>query len=126
VAQTQVREAAAGAVSTETVGRVICHARDQYLVVDGLAESGCPSEAINPAEVFLAGVAACGVELMQVLAKQQGVPLQRMAVDIRGTQDRSRPVRPNLAVINSVYLQVRMKGVTEQQGKGLVEAFKSR
>ena len=89
-------------------------------------QNGCPGEAINPAELFLSGVAACGVELVQVLAKAQAVPLHGIAADIRGTIDRSHPVRPDVSLFNSVRLNFRVKGVTEQQGRQLVEAFKGR
>ena len=71
-------------------------------------------------------MAACGVELLQVLAKSQDVPLHSIAADIRGTIDRSRPVRPDVSLFNSVRLSFRMKGVTDQQGRQLVEAFKGR
>src|SRR5205807_3506430 len=66
---TDVREYAAQAASTDTFGRVLCSARNHHFVVDGPVQNGCPGEAINPAELFLSGVAACGVELVQVLAK---------------------------------------------------------
>jgi uncharacterized OsmC-like protein len=126
MAQADVVEFAAQAVSTDTFGRVLCSARNHHFVVDGRAQIGCPGEAVNPGELFLSGVAACGVELVQVLAKSKAVPLQGIAVDIRGTMDRSRPVRSDVSLFNSVRLQLRMKGVTEQQGRQLVEAFKGR
>ena len=87
---TDVREYAAQAASTDTFGRVLCSARNHHSVVDGPVQNGCPGEAINPAELFLSGVAACGVELVQVLAKSQAVPLHGIAADIRGTVDRGR------------------------------------
>src|SRR6266704_337075 len=62
---TDVREYAAQAASTDTFGRVLCSARNHHFVVDGPVQNGCPGEAINPAELFLSGVAACGVELVQ-------------------------------------------------------------
>ncbi len=123
---TDVREYAAQAASTDTFGRVLCSARDHHFVVDGPVQNGCPGEAINPAELFLSGVAACGVELVQVLAKAQAVPLHGIAADISSIIDRSHPVRPDVSLFNSVRLNFRMKGVTEQQGRQLVEAFKGR
>jgi len=117
---TDVREYAAQAASTDTFGRVLCSARDHHFVVDGPVQNGCPGEAINPAELFLSGVAACGVELVQVLA------LHGIAADISSIIDRSHPVRPDVSLFNSVRLNFRMKGVTEQQGRQLVEAFKGR
>ena len=124
--QADVRNYSAQAVSTDTFGRVMCSSRDQHFVVDGPVQNGCPGEAVTPAELFLSGVAACGVELVQVLAKSQGVPLDGVAVEINGTMDRSRPPRPDVSLFNSVRLRFRMKGVSEQQGRQLLDAFKGR
>jgi uncharacterized OsmC-like protein len=126
VTQTDVREYAAQAASTDTFGRVLACARNHHFVVDGPVQNGCPGEAITPSEVFLLSVACCGVELVQVLAKSKAIPLGGIAVDIQGTFDRSRPVRSDVSLFNSVRLHFRMKGVTEQQGRLLVESFKGR
>jgi uncharacterized OsmC-like protein len=124
--QAEVREYAVQAASTDTFGRVLASARHHHFVVDGPVQNGCPGEAVTPSELFLAAVAACGVELVQVLAKAQGVPLQAIAVDVKGWMDRSRPVRPDISLLNSVRLNFRMKGVSEQQARLLVEAFKGK
>ena len=126
MAQGDVREYHVNAASTDTFGRVLTSARNHHFVVDGPLQNGCPGEAITPAEVFLSGVACCGVELVQVLAKSRAIPLSSIAVDIHGSFDRSRPVRSDVTLFNSVCLHFRMKGVTEEQGRLLVEGFKSR
>lgn len=102
--QTDVREYAAHADSTETFGRVLASARNHHFVVDGPVQNGCPGEAITPAELFLLGVATCGVELIQVLAKSEGLPLRGVTAEIWATMDRSRPVRPDISLFNSVRL----------------------
>ena len=124
--QSSVREYAVNAASTDTFGRVFASARNQHLVVDGPVQNGCPGEAITPAELFLAGVATCGVELVQVIAKADGVPLRKVEVNIRGVMDRAKPVRPDVTLFNSVHLRFLMKGVSDQQARTLVEAFKGR
>ena len=124
--QQHIRQYEIQARSTDTFGRVLCSAGRHHFIVDGPAQNGCPGEAITPAELFLAGVATCGVELIQVLAREQALPLQAASVAIQGRLDRSRPVRPDLTLFNSVLLQFRLKGVTAEQGAGLVKAFKSR
>ena len=126
MAQTDVREYAVQAASTDTFGRVLACARNHHFVVDGPVQNGCPGEAITPSEVFLLSVACCGVELVQVLAKSKAIPLAAIAVDIKGTFDRSRPVRPDVSLLNSVHLHFRMKGVTDEQGRTLVEGFKGK
>jgi uncharacterized OsmC-like protein len=124
--QSDVREYEARAVSTATFGRVMGSARNHHFVIDGPVQNGCPGEAVTPAELFLSGVAACGVELVQVLAKSEAIPLQEIAVDIRGMMDRSRAPRKDVSLFNSVALRFRMKGVSEQQGRRLVDLFKGR
>src|SRR5690348_3216834 len=126
MAQPDLREYDAHAVSTDTFGRVIGSARSHHFIVDGPAQNGCPGEAITPAELFLSGVAACGVELVQVLARSEAIPLREIAVDIHGMMDRSRPPRKDVSLFNSVSLRFRMKGISEQQGRRLVDLFKGR
>jgi len=123
---TNVREYAAQAASTDTFGRVLASARNHHFVVDGPVQNGCPGEALTPAELFLAGVASCGVELVGVLAKSEGIPLSRIRVDIQGTMDSSRPPRSDVSVFNAVRINFRMKGVSEQQAELLVKKFKGR
>jgi uncharacterized OsmC-like protein len=77
-------------------------------------------------EVFLAAVAACGVELVQVIAKNEKLPLKKVAVAISSTQDRSRPVRPDVSLLNSVHLKFRLQGVSQQEAERLIAAFKGR
>ena len=126
MAQEDIREYTARASFTDTFGRVMCSARNHHFVVDGPVQNGCPGEAITPAELFLSGVASCGVELVQALAKAKDIPLGGIAVDIQGMFDRSQPVRPDVTLFNFVRLHFRMKGITEDQGRQLVEAFKGR
>jgi uncharacterized OsmC-like protein len=120
------REYAVEGRSTDTFGRVLCSARDQHFVVDGPVQNGCPGEAVTPGEIFLAGVAACGVELLQVLARDDGIPLGQISVAVRGEMDLDNPVRPDVRVFNSVHVRFELDGVTREQGEGLVERFKGR
>ena len=126
MAQTELRQYQAQAASTDVFGRVLCQVRNHHFVVDGPEQNGCPGEEVTPAEVFLSGVAACGVELIQVLAKSAGIPLHGVAVSIQGSMDRSKPVRPDVSLFNSVRLDFRMKGVSEKDAQQLVETFKGR
>ncbi len=125
-AQSDIREYAAQARSTDTFGRVMCNARDHYFVIDGPVQSGCPGEEVTPGEMFLAAVASCGVEMVQVIAKQQEVAVQAVSASIRGVVDRGNPVRADFTVFNTVWLEFEIKGVNEEQGAQLVEAFKRR
>ena len=126
MAQADIRQYEVTAASTDIFGRVLSSARNHHFIVDGPEQNGCPGEEVTPAELFLSGVACCGVELIQVLAKSANVPLQNIGVKIRGSMDRSKPVRPDVSLFNSVRLQFRMKGITDSDAKQLVETFKGR
>jgi uncharacterized OsmC-like protein len=126
MAQIDVRRYEVQARATDTFGRVLCSARDQHLVADGPVQNGCPGEAITPAELFLAGVAACGVELMQVLAAQQSVPLRAVRVAVEGTMDPGAPVRSDVSLFNAVRLSFELSGVSEEEAAQLIQRFKRR
>jgi len=126
MAPSDIRQYEARATSSDTFGRVLCSARNHHFVIDGPEQNGCPGEEVTPAELFLSAVASCGVELVQVLAKSAGISLAGIDVTIQGLMDRSRPVRSDVSLFNSVSLRFRMKGVTDDDAKQLVEKFKGR
>lgn len=112
--------------STDVFGRVLCSTRDHHFVIDGPVQNGCPGEEVTPSEAFLAGVAACSVELIQVFAREEGLPLRAVRAAIEGELDRDNPVRPDVTVFNRVRLQVQLEGVEREEAERLVERFKGR
>jgi uncharacterized OsmC-like protein len=112
--------------STDTFGRVLCSARDHHFVVDGPVQNGAPGEELTPAELFLAGVASCGVELVHVFAKQEELPLERVEVSVSGEMDLDDPVREDVTVFNTVRVDFTLTGVSDEQAEHLVERFKGR
>ena len=112
--------------STDVFGRVLCTTRDHHFVIDGPVSNGAPGEEVTPSEAFLAGVAACAVELLQALALQDGVPLAAVSADIAGDLDREHPVREDVTVFNRVRLRLELAGVERGDAERLVERFKGR
>lgn len=121
----EVRAYTVHARSTDTFGRVLCTTRNHHFIVDGPVQNGCPGEAVTPAELFLASIAACGVELVQVIGREQQLAPQ-IGVEIEGALDRANPVRKDVTVFNTVRLRFDLKGVTRAQGNDLIERFKGR
>ena len=111
---------------------MLLSARDQHFVIDGPVHNGCPGEAVTPPEAFLAGVAACGVELLHVIARDLptvGVTargLRRVRLDISGEIEPGNPVREGVTVFNRVRLHFELDGVNMEQGELLVRRFKGR
>lgn len=112
--------------TTATFGRVLLNTRDHHVVVDGPARNGCPGEALTPVELFLGGVVACAAELVQVVAREQNLPLTGLDAEIAGSIDRAHDVRADVTVFRSVTLRFAFRGVDQGQARTLVEAFKGR
>jgi organic hydroperoxide reductase OsmC/OhrA len=125
-AGTSIRRYEARARSTDTFGRVLCDCRDQHFVVDGPVWNGCPGEAVTPGELFLAAVASCGVELLQVLAREEEVALRSVDVAIAGELDPANPVHSDVTVFGSVRLDFALAGPSKQEADRLVKRFKGR
>jgi uncharacterized OsmC-like protein len=121
-----VRSYAVDARSTDVFGRVLWSCRDQHFVADGPVHNGCPGEALTPAELFLAGIASCGVELVQVIARQDETPVGSVRARISGEIDPERPVREDVTVFTSVRLELEVDGVGQTEAERLVEQFKRR
>ena len=112
--------------STDTFGRVLWSCRDQHFVADGPVQNGCPGEAVTPAELFLAGIATCGVELVQVLAKATEVTVGDVRAEVHGVLDPAKPVRDDVRVFNSVRISFALADVDAVAARELVEGFKRR
>jgi len=125
-APSTIREYQVRARSTDIFGRVLCSAREHHFIVDGPVQNGCPGEELTPPELFLSSVAACGVELLHVIAKDQGVPLGRVGVTIDGRVDRGQQARPDVTVFNAVRLRFTLGNTDASRAAALVEAFKRR
>jgi uncharacterized OsmC-like protein len=125
-APSTIREYDIAARSTDIFGRVLVSARDHHYIIDGPVQNDCPGEEVTPSEAFLSGVAACGVELMHVIAKGENIPLQRVALKIHGEIDKANQARPGVTTFNSVRVDVTLWGVNEAQAKTVVEGFKGR
>jgi uncharacterized OsmC-like protein len=126
MATAEVRRYAVEARSTDTFGRVLCSSRGHHFVADGPVHNGCPGEELTPAELFLAAVGACGVELLQVLARDEGMPLTGVRTATSGELDPGSPARRDVSVFNRVRLRIELDGVTADQGDLLVKRFKGR
>ena len=122
----QLRQYNLSAQSTDVFGRVLCNVRDHHFIVDGPVQNGCPGEEITPPEAFLSGVAACGVELVAVIAREQGVSIGRVGVTVYGELDRSRQRRTDVTVLNEVRLTFEVSGTDGATAAQLVEGFKRR
>ena len=104
--------------STEVVGRTLNSARNNHFVID--SPSG-PGEALWTGEAFLAGIAACGVTLVQSIAKEQGAALGPLSVNIAGVRLKSKP-----ADFSRMDVKFEFRQTDPKVAEDLVEGWKSR
>jgi uncharacterized OsmC-like protein len=121
-----IREYDVAARTTDVFGRVLCQARTHHFVVDGPVQNGCPGEELTPPEVFLSAVASCGVELVQVIARDTKVDIGPVSVAIHGIVDRSRQARTDVTLFNTITLDFTVHGTDGASAATLVEGFKRR
>jgi len=121
-----LREYDVAARTTDVFGRVLCQARTHHFVVDGPVQNGCPGEELTPPEVFLSAVASCGVELVQVIARDTKVNIGPVSVAIHGIVDRSRQARTDVTLFNTITVDFTVHGTDSASAAALVEGFKRR
>jgi len=121
-----LREYDVAARTTDVLGRVLCQARTHHFVVDGPVQNGCPGEELTPPEVFLSAVASCGVELVQVIARDTKVNIGPVSVAIHGIVDRSRQARTDVTLFNTITVDFTVHGTDSASAAALVEGFKRR
>jgi len=123
---TTLREYDVAARTTDVFGRVLCNARTHHFVIDGPVQNGCPGEELTPPEIFLSGVASCGVELVQVIARETNVKIGPVSVALHAVLDRSRQARADVTLFNSIQLDFTVTGTDGASAAALVEGFKKR
>jgi uncharacterized OsmC-like protein len=121
-----VREFQLEARSTGTFGRVLCSTRHHHFIVDGPVQNGCAGEALTPPELFLSSVLTCGVELIEVIARDLGVTVGTVRGTIRARIDRAAQLREDLTLFNSVGLHFVLAGVSPEHAATLVAGFQRR
>ncbi len=106
--------------SSGTQGRAICNARNHHWVAD---DSG--GEEIGAGELFLGGIAACAVNMIERLARQDQVPLDWMDVSVEAYRDPDKAPGER-TVYDDIRVHIQMWGLDDDQGQKLVDTWKRR
>src|SRR5688572_7155583 len=120
------REYRVEARSTDVFGRVLVSARDHHFIVDGPVQNGCPGEELTPPELLLTAVASCGVELIHVIAKEEGKQVGTVEIRIHGVVDRGNQKRQDVTTFTRVELDFTLTGTDKATATALVDGFKRR
>ncbi len=104
--------------SSGTIGRARNEVRGVSVPFD--SSSRPQPDAFTNSEAFLASVSSCGVTLIEMHAKETGVPLGRMTVTIEG---RRPPTQPRFSAVTMTF---ELAGVSQAQADQLVETYRQR
>ena len=102
--------------SSGTLGRAVSEARGARLALD--SSSRPQPDALTNSEAFLAAVSSCGVTLIEMHARETGVPLTGMDVTIEGVRTAAEPNR-----FASVTMRFALTGVSQVQAEDLVQTY---
>jgi uncharacterized OsmC-like protein len=105
--------------SSDVLGRARNTARGVTVVFD--SSSRPQGDALTNSEAFLAAVSSCGVTLIEMHARETGVPLRGMDVTIEGARTAAEPNR-----FARVSMTFELAGVSQTQAESLVETYRQR
>jgi uncharacterized OsmC-like protein len=106
--------------STGTRGRAICNARMHHFVAD---DAG--GEEVGAGELFLSGISACAVNMVERIASADKIPLQWMDVSVEAYREPNKP-QGKLSIFDAIRVHFEMWGVTRDNANKLVDIWKQR
>ena len=106
--------------SSGTPGRAICNSRNHHLVADDV-----DGDELGAGELFLSGIAACAVNMVERVAKDEEIPVNWMDVSVAAYRDPDK-VPGERSVYDDVRVHIQIWGVDDDQGQHLVDVWKQR
>lgn len=104
-------------------GRALGRVRTNNFVVDDYAfpPYDGPGEEPGAAELFLSGVTACAVLMLERIARNEGIPLTHVRAAMEASRDPEASRAP--ATFDRAHLTFTLAGVDEEQASRLVSVF---
>ncbi len=102
--------------TTDVPGRTLNQARTNHWVID--SPSG-PNEAVTTGESFMAGIAACGVTLVESLAQQKELPFGTLTVDAEAVRTEA-----SMPDFDHVDFHFAFTGIDKEQAAYYVDVWK--
>ena len=106
--------------SSGTHGRAICNARTHHWVAD---DGG--GDAVGAGELFLSGITACAVNMVERIALTDDAPVDFMEVSAEAFRD-SDTTPGDVSLYADVRIHFKIWGVDDDQGNYLVDTWKKR
>lgn len=106
--------------SSGTLGRAINNARNHHWIAD---DPG--GDEIGAGELFLSGISACAVNMIERIANEEEIPLDWMDVGVEAYRDPDATPGER-TVYDDIKIHLQMWGVADADGDNLVDIWKRR
>ena len=106
--------------SSGTLGRAINNARNHHWIAD---DPG--GDEIGAGELFLSGISACAVNMIERIANEEEIPLDWMDVSVEAYRDPDATPGER-TVYEGIKIHLQMWGVADDDGDNLVDIWKRR
>jgi uncharacterized OsmC-like protein len=108
------------AYSTGTPGRAICNSRSHHLVADGAG-----GDELGAGELFFSGIAACAVNMVERVARDEHIALEWMDVGVQSYRDPEKAAGER-TLYDAIRVNFEMWGVDDDQAQYLVGVWQRR
>lgn len=116
--------ATASAQLSNQLGRALLAARGNHAAIDSTPPLGGPNEALNPIDLLLGALATCGAFLFETTAREEGITLDDVHVDVEADFDPAGITEDGVNPrIQKFRVAVSTSGPSEAEQSRLAEAF---
>ncbi len=116
----ELRTFMARSYSSGTRGRAICNSRNHHFIADEF-----DGDEVTAGEYFLAGLTACAVNMIERVATESELALQKLDVRAEGVYKRNQGTE-SVTLFNTVKMRFNFVGVCEEEAETLVATYHKR
>ena len=120
MSKVEFRTFTARSYSSGTPGRAICNSRNHHFIAD---EFG--GDEVTAGEYFLTGLTACAVNLLERVAQELDIQLQRLDVRANGTYERNQGTEP-CTLFRTIQMEFQFTGISDDDAESLVATYHKR
>ena len=120
MSEVEIRTLKAGSYSSGTPGRAICNSRNHHFIADEF-----DGDEVTAGEYFLAGLTACAVNMIERVATESELALQKLDVRAEGVYERNQKTK-SVTLFNTVKMRFKFVGVCEEDAETLVATYHQR
>lgn len=106
--------------SSGTPGRAICNSRNHHFIADEY-----DGDEVTAGEYFLTGLTACALNMIERVATETDLPLQRLDVRAEGVYKRNQGQETH-TLFQAVKMRFEFMGVSKDDAETLVATYRRR